>query len=104
MTWSPWNGLTVNRPRVFLSGEVEQSILAVHEVNIRPYWRSLLQGKLRLREITVNEPHVELSLEMLSALPGESEVIEPPPVPPPRLRLQLVKHSRFLPSQELRLV
>ena len=30
MTWSPWNGLTVNRSRVFLSGEVEQSILAVH--------------------------------------------------------------------------
>ncbi len=82
MTWSPWNGLTVNRPRVFLPGEVEQSILAVHEINIRPYWRSLLQGKLRLREITVNEPHVELSLEMLSALPGESEVIEPPSVPP----------------------
>ena len=83
MTWSPWNGLTVNRPRVFLPGEAEQSIVAVTDINIRPYWKPLLRGKLRLREITLNEPRVELSLEMLAALPSDGEVIEtPPPVAP----------------------
>ena len=83
MTWSPWNGLTVNRPRVFLPGEAEQSIVSVTDINIRPYWKPLLQGKLRLREVTVNEPRVELSLEMLAALPGDGEMIEtPPPLAP----------------------
>ncbi|MDB4055584.1 hypothetical protein N9496_06295 [Akkermansiaceae bacterium] len=83
MTWSPWNGLTVNRTRVFLPGEAEQSIVAVTDINIRPYWKPLLKGKLRLREITLNEPRVELSLEMLAALPSDGEVIEtPPPVAP----------------------
>ena len=83
MTWSPWNGLTVNRPRVFLPGEAEQSIVSVTDINIRPYWKPLLKGKLRLRDVTVNEPRVELSLEMLAALPGDGEVIEtPPPVAP----------------------
>ena len=83
MTWSPWNGLTVNRTRVFLPGEAEQSIASVTDINIRPYWKPLLKGKLRLREITLNEPRVELSLEMLAALPSDGEVIEtPPPVAP----------------------
>jgi len=58
-------------------------MVAITDINIRPYWKPLLKGKLRLREITLNEPRVELSLEMLAALPSDGEVIEtPPPVAP----------------------
>ena len=83
MTWSPWNGITLKRLRVFMPSEDEQVIVDVESVAVLPYWKPLLRRQLNLREISVNQPRVELAVEMLTALPADSDLIEkPPPIPP----------------------
>ena len=83
MTWSPWNGITLNGLRVFMPGEDEQAVVNIESVRIKPYWKPLLRRKLNLREISVNQPRLELAVEMLSALPADTDPIEkPPPIPP----------------------
>jgi hypothetical protein len=83
MTWSPWNGITVNQLRFFMPGEDNQSVLDIESVRVRPYWRPLLQRKLQMREVRVNQPRIELPIEMLTALPADADRIEErPPIPP----------------------
>ncbi len=91
MTWSPWNGVTVKRMRMFMPGDREQAVADIERVVIMPYWKPLLRRQLRLREVVVNQPRIELAIEMLTALPADTDIIDRPPIIPPVLAANQVK-------------
>ncbi|NWK56904.1 hypothetical protein HW115_14870 [Verrucomicrobiaceae bacterium N1E253] len=68
VSWSPWNGVTVrglefDPSETFDSGETVRSLLVVERIQVRPYWGPLVRGQLRLREVTIDSPELNLSVE-----------------------------------------
>lgn len=89
MTWSPWNGLTVNDARMLQPEELrttmDQPLLSVERIRVQPYWTQLLRGRARAREIQVDAPEVMVTVEMLtsmaSRMPHSGVVSSPSPGP-----------------------
>ena len=72
MTWSPWNGMTVRDVRVLqsavLGGDLTRPILQVDRVRVQPYWKPLIRGQLQLRDVFIESPSAEVSVEMLEKM------------------------------------
>lgn len=93
MMWTPWNGITVNQARVFMPGEKKQAILDVDSIRVKPYWKPLLQRKLLLQEVIVNQPRIELAIEMLAVIPADAEPVEELPAVPPAVAVNRAQLS-----------
>lgn len=72
MSWSPWNGLSVRGVALMQPEELREyssePVLVVAEIQVRPYWRALLRGQVYPRDVIVDSPQGNISVEMLSAL------------------------------------
>ncbi len=86
MSWSPWGGVNIKGGEVLqptgMREYVEQPLVEVNRVNIRPYWGRLLRGEMKLREVTVESPHVTISAQMLARMtakppPPEVVIVQP---------------------------
>lgn len=95
-TWAPWSGITIEGATMLqpqeLRAEMEEPLLEVQRINVKPYWGRLVRGEVKAREVTVDSPQLTVSVEMLAALVsevGESEPVAPPkpkkPVTPPKV-------------------
>ena len=85
ITWSPWRGVTLTSARVLVPGESGHPLATINKITLRPHWKALLRRQLSVRELAVIEPVIELPLELLTALPPESEVRDKLPPEPPAL-------------------
>ena len=93
MMWTPWNGITVNQARVFMPREKKQAILDIDSIRVKPYWKPLLQRKLLLQEVIVNQPRIELAIEMLTVIPADADPVEKLPAVPPALAVNRAQLS-----------
>ncbi len=83
--WSPWAGLSLKDVTVELPSEYEldaagkplgapmdkplsKPIVSVAKVQVLPYWPRFFRGKLELKKVTVDRPHIHVSIEMLAAM------------------------------------
>lgn len=85
MTWSPWNGFTINDVRMLqpeeLRAELPEPVVLVDRIRVKPYWTQLLRGRTRPKEVSVDSPELTISVEMLAALASQispSKVVPPP--------------------------
>lgn len=71
-SWSPWRGVIVKevviQQPVELRGFLNKPLASVSEVQVIPYWSKLLKGKVEASQVTVVQPELTISLEMLSAV------------------------------------
>ncbi|BDS05825.1 hypothetical protein NT6N_08650 [Oceaniferula spumae] len=86
MTWSPWNGFTVNGATMLqpeqLRAQIDQPLLEVEQIHVQPYWSQLIRGRARFREISVDAPSLTVTVEMLAAMASSAgQLTEPPPAP-----------------------
>ena len=95
MTWSPWNGFTINDAQMLqpeeLRAELTEPVVLVDRIRVKPYWTQLLRGRTRPKEVSIDSPELTISVEMLASLASripQSKVLAPPakrpvkPVPP----------------------
>lgn len=89
MTWSPWNGFTINDARMLqpeeLRAELPEPVVLVDRIRVKPYWAQLLRGRMRPEEVSVDSPDLTISVEMLAALVSRispSKVVPPAAKPP----------------------
>ena len=83
ITWSPWRGViltkvTMRQPDA-LREQVSDPVLAVDQMRVQPYYRPLMRGKLRLREVFIESPKLTVAVEMLAYLSAGSVRAEPVP-------------------------
>jgi len=82
--WSPWAGVTINDVKMkqpdVLQGHLEQPVIEVQSIQVKPYWGELLRGRIRIREITVDSPRVTVAVEMLGTL--AMDAVRGQPMPP----------------------
>lgn len=75
MTWSPWNGITARDVKVLqssvLGDDLTRPMLRIDSVRVQPYWKPLVRGKLQLRDVFVESPQAEISVEMLAKIAAD---------------------------------
>ncbi len=89
MTWSPWNGFTINDAQMFqpeeLRAELTEPVVLVDRIRVKPYWTQLIRGRTRPKEVSIDSPELTISVEMLASLASripQSKVLAPPAKPP----------------------
>lgn len=74
-SWSPWNGFIVNNVKLLqpeeLQDSLKQPLVSVEKMQVKPYWRKLLKGKVELSEVLVDQPDITVSIEMLVAMASQ---------------------------------
>lgn len=82
VSWSPWNGVTVAGVRALqpeaLRGIADKPLVDAERIRVRPYWSQLVRGRVRVRELRVENPRLFVSVEMLAALAAEAARDQPP--------------------------
>jgi hypothetical protein len=95
MTWSPWNGMTVRDVKVLqsavLGGDLTRPALRIDRVRVQPYWKHLVRGRLQLRDVFIESPRAEISVELLEVLAAAvvRDQVSPAVVPSQGLPLDL---------------
>ena len=93
--WLPWSGLALRRieigrpPQLAAAGAAP--VVSVARMKVEPHWRELGRGRLVVGRIVLDEPAVDLPVELLAhlasagAAPREEPLVvaEPEPVPAP---------------------
>jgi len=76
ITWSPWRGGTVSGASMLqpeaLREYLDQPLIEVSQIQVRPYWGKLFRGDFRLREVRMDSPQITVSVEMLAAIAAET--------------------------------
>lgn len=80
-SWLPWEGvcirkLVIGRPPA-LVGEEDEPVLGIERIKVAPHWRELARGHVVIGRIEVEEPALDLPIELLAhlvAAPGEREL------------------------------
>jgi hypothetical protein len=70
-SWSPWGGLRLGAMKAVAAGPEAHRIppiVEIAEVRVRPYWKDLLSGRVRIRELRVTGPRAKVPLELLVQL------------------------------------
>lgn len=70
-SWSPWGGarLAGLRAEAERTGEIEfPPVFEIAEIRVQPYWRQLLAGSLRIRELRVTSPRGKVPVQLLAQL------------------------------------
>lgn len=85
--WTPWGGaglgeLVLRQPPP-LRGTVEEPLLKVAAIRVRPRWGRLLLGELRIDRIAIEQPEVVLSLELAASLVSAGAAEPAPTAAPP---------------------
>lgn len=77
-SWSPWNGITLGRVELAqpatLRAQVGEPLLEIDSVRIQPVWLALLKRQLSIRVLTVNQPKLVLTVEMMALLAQQVEL------------------------------
>ncbi|MCF7674573.1 MAG: hypothetical protein K9M97_04460 [Akkermansiaceae bacterium] len=77
-SWSPWNGITLGRVEIAqpatLREQVAKPLLEIDLVRIQPVWSALLKRRLSIRTLTVDQPRLVPTVEMMSHLAQQVEV------------------------------
>lgn len=72
ITWSPWNGVTIKKAVVLqpqeLRAQMNEPLLTVAQINVKPYWTKLIRGKISASEVAIVSPQFTVAVEMLAAL------------------------------------
>jgi len=75
VTWSPWNGVTLSDVKMLqpeaLREQISHPVLEVDRMQVQPHWRSLLRGRVRLRDVSIESPRVTVAVEMLAYLSAD---------------------------------
>jgi len=84
ISWSPWAGVTINDVKMnqpdVLQGHLDQPVIEVQRIQVKPYWGELLRGRIRMREISIDTPRVTVAVEMLGTL--AMDAVRGQPMPP----------------------
>ena len=84
-SWSPWNGITVKKLTAAFADaqDIEPPLpplLELQEIEIKPYWGQLLRGKKLFREVILDEPQLNIPVELMVV----AKPIKPSPPPAPK--------------------
>ena len=89
--WSPWNGVTVRDVEVKQPKELQklldEPLLSVAKMQVKPYWRQILKGKLEPRYVEADQPNISVSAEMLIAIAQKYNA----PLETPKPKKEVVK-------------
>ena len=85
--WSPWQGITVKElsAELTLPPEITAEVpplFVLQEVNLKPYWGQLIRGKKLFREIVIEEPVLNIPIELLVITPPSKPQTSSNPQPP----------------------
>ena len=94
-SWSPWNGITVKKltatiPNAQTPETKLPPLLELQQTELKPYWSQLLRGKKLFREVILDEPQLNIPLELLFVVepvkptPPPAPKATPPPTPKPK--------------------
>jgi hypothetical protein len=95
MSWSPWNGCSMGDVRMLQPGELREvlpePVVNIERIRVRPYWIRMLRGQgMRPREVLIDSPRLNLSLELMAALTGaEVRDEDLPEQPRPEVPMEL---------------
>ena len=82
-SWSPWRGVTLRRLTIAqpaaLRDLVSEPLLSIDSLRIEPVWSRLFKRQLSIRALTVDQPRLVLTVEMMSHLAQQVEA--PPAIP-----------------------
>jgi len=93
--WSsvtPWSGVTIHKLSVAqpeaLRAAIPMPLADVERIRLTPVWKACLHGRLEVRSIDLDSPHITLPLELLAHLgavptPPHVTVTQPPSSTPP---------------------
>jgi hypothetical protein len=90
MIWSPWSGITIDGAQMLqpeeLREHLNEPVISVDHIRVKPYWAQLLRGRARAREVTMDSPRLTVTVEMLAAMASNvsSRQAVPPVVVPPQ--------------------
>jgi len=81
-SWLPWDGLclrniVIERPAA-LAGEKPEPILTVVRLKVAPHWEELTRGHIAVGRIEVDEPMLDLPVELLAHLVATPTAAEVP--------------------------
>lgn len=72
ISWSPWNGISLYDTAMLQPEELrealDQPVLKVDRVRVRPYWLQLVRGRVYPKSIEVDSPELTVSVEMLASI------------------------------------
>lgn len=104
MSWSPWGGVNIKEAVMLqpeeLREDIDQPLLEVQRITVQPYWRQLLRGEMKLREVSVDSPQITVAVEMLAALtsnvsrPRVAQASQKSVVEQPKVQPTTPKHPR----------
>ena len=77
MSWSPWNGVTAYEVKMHqpegLRAELDSPVVRVESIRVTPYWKKLLNGKLRPKLVEIERPELNVSVEMLAMIAANAD-------------------------------
>jgi len=79
---SPWNGVTLHHVELLqpkpLRLTVKQPLAQIDTIRLSPVWQSWFRGRLELRALALDSPHLVIPLELLSELARSQAPATPP--------------------------